>query len=228
MDKNLKRRDFVKSAFTLGTLFFVPVKLKDFGQELPEVLIIGDSISMGYGPVVKRLLEGKATVSRPNENCESTQKGIVKLEEWLGNKKYKVIYFNFGLHDLKHVDAVTKEPSAKAQDPLLTDLPAYAANLTVIASKLKATGAKVIFATTTPVPEHPGTPLREPFMPEKYNNVAKEVMAKEGIEVDDLYNLALPQIKQIQIPDNVHYTPEGYELLGKHIAAVISKYLSQH
>jgi hypothetical protein len=225
MNTHFKRRDFVKSALTLGTLFFVPSWLKASGQQLPEVLIIGDSISMGYGPVVKRLLEGKATLSRPDENCESTQKGVAKLDEWLGGKKYKVIYFNFGLHDLKHVDAITKEASAKASDPLLTDLPAYAANLTIIAQKLKATGAKVIFATTTPVPEHPGSPLREPFMPAKYNAVAKEVMEKQGVEVDDLYNFALPQISKIQIPDNVHYIPEGYEVLGKHVAATISKYL---
>jgi lysophospholipase L1-like esterase len=137
-----------------------------------------------------------------------------------------VIYFNFGLHDLKHVDAVTKEASAKAQDPLLTDLPTYATNLTIIAERLKATGAKVIFATTTPVPEHPGSPLREPGMPPKYNEVAIRVMKKQGIEVDDLYGFVLPQVKEIQIPDNVHYTPNGYELLGKHITAVISKYLS--
>lgn len=223
---NLKRRDFLRSAGILGGTLLVLPGLKAMADDLPQVLIVGDSISMGYGPVVKRLLEGKAVVTRPNENCESTQKGVAKLDEWLGNTKYKVIYFNFGLHDLKHVDAVTKEPSAKATDPLLTPLPIYAANLAIIAKKLKATGAKVIFATTTPVPDHPGSPLREPEAPAKYNKVAIAVMANEGIEVDDLYNLALPQIKQIQIPDNVHYIPEGYEAFGKHIVSVISKYLS--
>jgi hypothetical protein len=226
MDTNFKRRDFIKSTFALGTLFCVPVLgFKAFAQELPNVLIIGDSISMGYTPVLKQILATKANVSHPAENCESTIKGVNKLDEWLGSKKYKVIYFNFGLHDLKHVDAVTKEPSAKATDPLLTDLPTYAANLNIIVKKLKAAGAKVIFATTTPVPEHPGTPLREPEMPAKYNNAAKEVMKNNGVEVDDLYAFVLPQIKTIQIPDNVHFTNDGYEIMAKHISATISKYL---
>jgi len=226
MNNNYKRRDFIKSTMSLGTLFFLPLlKLEVSEQELPAVLIIGDSISMGYTPLVKQILEGKANVSRPGENCESTIKGVSKLDQWLGDKKYKVIYFNFGLHDLKHVDPVTKEPSGKAEDPVLTDLSAYAANLTIIAEKLQATGASLIFATTTPVPEHPGAIFRDPAMPAKYNEVAKEVMKKHHIEVDDLYDFALPQITKIQTPNNVHFTNEGYEILAKHVVSSISKYL---
>jgi hypothetical protein len=195
-------------------------------QKLPKVLIIGDSISMGYTPVVKNLLMERATVTRPKNNCQHTQKGIIKLDEWIGNRKYKVIYFNFGLHDLKHVDPVTKKPSKKPQDPLMTDLTEYEANLNHIVIKLKATGAKLIFATTTPVPQK-STPLRDPQMPGKYNAVAKKVMKEQKVVVDDLYGFVFPQNEKIQEANNVHYTRGGYQIIGERVAATISNYIEE-
>ena len=135
-------------------------------RALPNVLIIGDSISIGYTPFVSKLLSEKAIVTRPGENCGPTERGVAKLDKWLGDKTYKVIYFNFGLHDLKHVvDPVTKAASAKPEDPILADLPTYKVNLTAIVQKQKATGATLFFATTTPVPENSGTPLRTIMVP---------------------------------------------------------------
>ena len=192
-------------------------------KEVANILIIGDSISMGYTPFVKKILQERAKIFRPHTNCESTQKGVLKIDQWVGDKKYKVIHFNFGLHDLKHVDAVTKQPSVKPEDPIMTDLKDYEANLNTIVSKLKATGAKLIFATTTPVPQH-SEPLREPENPEKYNVVAQKVMQEQGIEVNDLYHLVMPDFEKIQELDNVHFTRKGYRILGEQVAAVISKY----
>lgn len=222
---NFKRRDFIKSALSVGALVFAPkFNFSAFAQELPNVLIIGDSISMGYTPFVKKILQDKANVSHPDENCGPTERGLQNLDKWLGNEKYKVIHFNFGLHDLKHVDAITKKASLKPEDPLMTDLKTYEANLNTIVGRLKKTGAKLIFATTTPVPEH-SKPLRDPELPPKYNAVAEKVMKEQGIEIDDLYSFVLPRADQIRLPDNVHYTREGYKLLGEQVASVISKYL---
>jgi GDSL-like lipase/acylhydrolase family protein len=193
-------------------------------QNLPKVLIIGDSISMGYTPVLKNILKARARVTHPKNNCQHTQKGIMKLDEWIGERKYKVIYFNFGLHDLKHVDPVTQKPSKKAEDPLMTDLKDYEANLNQIVSKLKATGATLIFATTTPVPEK-STPLRDPEMPPKYNAVAVNVMKKQKVEVDDLYAFVFPQNEKIQEANNVHYTVAGYQIIGERVAATISNHI---
>src|ERR1043166_9555827 len=71
---------------------------------LPRVLIIGDSISMGYTWEVRKLLAGKANVQHPNVNCWSTAFGLDHIDQWLGKKHWDVIYFNFGLHDLKYLD----------------------------------------------------------------------------------------------------------------------------
>lgn len=77
---------------------------------LPNVLILGDSISIGYTLGVRALLEGKANVFRPinaagtgAENCSGTTKGVTAIDRWLGDRKWDVIHFNFGLHDLKRV-----------------------------------------------------------------------------------------------------------------------------
>src|SRR5690349_5848626 len=68
---------------------------------LPRVLIIGDSISMGYTLPVRTLLAGKANVHRIAENGGPTSNGVEKLSAWLGSGHWDVIHFNFGLHDLK-------------------------------------------------------------------------------------------------------------------------------
>jgi hypothetical protein len=65
---------------------------------LPRVLITGDSISLGYTLEVRKLLVGKANVQHPDVNCWSTEFGLAHLKQWLGEKHWDVISFNFGLH----------------------------------------------------------------------------------------------------------------------------------
>ncbi len=61
---------------------------------LPRVLLIGDSISIGYTVPVRKLLEGKANVHRPRTNCGPTTRGVQAIDEWLGDGKWDVIHFN--------------------------------------------------------------------------------------------------------------------------------------
>ena len=73
-------------------------------NDLPNILILGDSISMGYMKPLQVLLKGEANVVRPNENCGPSTNGLAKLEQWLGESHWDVIHFNFGLHDLKYIN----------------------------------------------------------------------------------------------------------------------------
>src|SRR5262245_45995913 len=66
---------------------------------LPRVLLIGDSISIGYTVTVRRELAGKANVLRIPENGADTANGLKKIDAWLGESKWDVIHFNWGLHD---------------------------------------------------------------------------------------------------------------------------------
>ncbi len=68
-------------------------------EKLPKVLIIGDSISIGYLPFVQEYLEGRAYVTRPPflengrpENCQGTTHGIKRLEAWIGDTQWDVIH----------------------------------------------------------------------------------------------------------------------------------------
>src|SRR5581483_1704324 len=67
----------------------------------PRVLLIGDSISMGYTLPVRKLLADRANVHRIPENGGPTTTGLKNIEKWLGDDKWDVIHFNWGLHDLK-------------------------------------------------------------------------------------------------------------------------------
>lgn len=93
--------------------------------------------------------------------------------------------------------------------------------------QLKATGAKLIWATTTPVPEGNVNPPRKSADVLTYNDIARKIMEQNKIGVDDLYSFALPQLAEIQQPANVHYTPQGYAVLAQKVAESIEAALAK-
>lgn len=206
---------------------------------LPNVLILGDSISIGYTLQVRELLKGKANVFRPMSgnprlngkqvlNCNGTIVGVAQLDEWLADNKWSVIHFNWGLHDLKHVKTPgSNDKSNDPKDPTQATLEEYTTNMKVIVGKLKATGARLIFATTTPVVSGTLDPLREPEAPVRYNTAALEIMRANQIRVNDLYAFALPNLAEWQLPLNVHFKPNGSEALAKQVATVITEELAK-
>ena len=196
-------------------------------ENLPQVLIIGDSISMGYTPVLQGMLYGKVDITRPPNsgggwiNCEGTKRGVEMIDEWLALGDFDVIHFNFGLHDLKHVQPDSGRNSNDPSHPQQSNLKQYDANLRLIVAKLKATGAKLIFATTTPYPDKPGGPLRRADQPLKYNEVALKIMKENGIDVNDLHGFTLPRMDELLLPNNVHFRPEANLELAKKVAKSI-------
>jgi acyl-CoA thioesterase-1 len=140
--------------------------------QLPRILLIGDSISMGYTPLVREALAGKANVHHPQENCEDTGRGLAHLDDWVGAKKWDVIHFNFGLHDLKYIDSAGKmvRPDTGKQ---VRGVEAYEENLRRLVARLKTTGAKLVWGSTTPVPA--GSNGRVPGDEVKYNEAAARV-----------------------------------------------------
>jgi len=210
-----------RAGMLAGVSAMAPALFAKARTALPRVLIIGDSISIGYTPYVKEMLAGEADVDRPAENCQGTKNGIGKIDQWLGDTKWDVIHFNFGLHDLKHVDAATGKNSDKEEDPHQSDVETYARNLKEITKKLKATGAKLIFATTTPYPDKVTNPLRRLEDVHVYNRAALKVMKKYKVKIDDLYSFALTIMAAHQIPNNVHFTKDGSkELAGKVVESI--------
>lgn len=191
-------------------LAFAPVQ---DDPALPRVLLIGDSISIGYTPAVRAALAGKANVHRPATNCGPTTLGLAELDKWLGSGKWDVIHFNWGLHDLRIDNGVSHQ----------VPLEQYEKNLTELVRRLQEIGAKLIWCTTTPVPD--GTKNRRRGDEVKYNAVAKKIMDAHGIAINDLYSFALPQLAKIQLPANVHFTDEGSKILGQRVADAIQQAL---
>jgi acyl-CoA thioesterase-1 len=192
---------------------------------LPRVLLIGDSISIGYTLDVRAMLKGKANVHRIPTNGGPTSNGIENVAKWIEGSKWDVIHFNFGLHDLVFMGP----DGARLVDPALpgahhqVSLADYEKNLTTIVHQLKATGAKVIWCNTTPVT--PGTPGRKSDESVMFNETAAKVMQAAGVPIDDLYAHAKAKLAEVQLPQNVHFTPEGSKYLAEKVAAEIEKAL---
>jgi lysophospholipase L1-like esterase len=178
----------------------------DFVQDdpkLPRVLLIGDSISGGYTLPTRKALAGKANVHKAPENCGPTSNGLKKLDVWLGDGKWDVIHFNFGIHDRRTLPAD------------------YEQRLEQIVDRLKKTGAKIIWASTTPVPAGTKDGPSMPAAIVERNRIAAAVMKNHDIAIDDLFSTLTPHVDRVMKPDDVHPNAEGYELLGKQVAAAI-------
>jgi hypothetical protein len=188
---------------------------------LPRVLLIGDSISIGYTLPVRKLLEGKANVHRVLTNCGPTTRGMEQIEQWLGDKPWDVIHFNWGLHDLKYMGPVGQNlADPQAADSRQQVPPAeYEANLRKLVQRLKKTGALLIWCSTTPVPD--GAQGRLPGDAARYNQIAARIMEEEGVAINDLYAFAKPRLAEIQLPANVHFSPNGSVALAQEVARAI-------
>ena len=183
---------------------------------LPRVLLIGDSISIGYTMPVRALLADEANVHRIPVNGQSSDFGLKHIDAWLGEGPGEVIHFNWGSWDTHILETGAHRNS----------LEAYAAALRTLVDKMKATNARLIFATTTPFGRDKDGKLsiRRADVP-RYNAVATEVMASAGVPINDLYALALPRLQELQDEDGVHFTPEGSQALAAQVAGKIREAL---
>lgn len=191
---------------------------------LPRVLIIGDSISIGYTLPLREILKGKANVHRIPTNGGPTTRGIASIDAWLGDGPWDVIHFNWGLHDLKYLDEQGKladATSGRQQVPLEE----YEKNLRQLVDRLQQTGAQLIWRSTTPVPE--GAAGRVVGDAAAYNAVAARIMQEQGIPIDDQYEFCLPRLAELQLPANVHFTPEGSRELARQAATAIEQALAR-
>jgi lysophospholipase L1-like esterase len=189
---------------------------------LPRVLLIGDSISIGYTVPMRALLDGKANVHRIPVNGGATEVGLERIDAWLGNGRWDVIHFNFGLHDAKYMSTSEQRASREV----------YLGNLQRLIDRMKATGAKLVFATTTPVPpilQHgiaTGTRVFD-SIPER-NALAAALMSRNGVAINDLYTVVTNAPADAKRDNDVHFSPEGYDLLAAAVAASIQAQLPGH
>lgn len=196
--------------------------------KLPRVLLMGDSVSIAYALDVRKALAGVANVHRVPANCGSTKTalGSYGLVRWLPDPKEKwdVIHFNHGLHDLGYRFADDRDKNDKGDYAAPSNgghqnvTPVeYGKNLRQIVARLKQTGAKLIFASVTPVPESDAAKyVKDSELP--YNEIAKRVMSEEGVVWNDLWALVKPRQAELQIPRNVHFQRSGSTVMANQVA----------
>jgi len=213
---------------------------------VPNVLILGDSISMGYTPFVKKRLAGVANVSRPNCNCAATQFYFREkngMKDWVGTNRWNVITVNCGCWDICYmkgdpvgVDHYWGKKELNGLPPLQrgtairdlgfrvrTPILEYMANLRKILIYLKSTGATVIFPLSTPCPAYQFDDRCGLFR--VYNEVAISVCRELDVKTVDLY--AIGERNYDKQPDGAHYNDEGNDLLATAVSEAIKSALKK-
>ena len=184
---------------------------------LPHVLIIGDSISIGYTLPTRALLQGKVNLHRIPTNGGPTTKGLMEIEKWLAKKKWDIIHFNWGLHDLKYMgkdgtNLVPKEKGGVVQVPLAE----YEKNLEKLVGRMKKSARQLVWRNTTPIPLD--SQARYVGDAVKYNQAAARVMKKHKIPTLDLFSPSKQNMKDWMRVANVHYHPHGSQALAELVA----------
>ena len=184
---------------------------------LPHVLIIGDSISIGYTLPTRALLQGKVNLHRIPTNGGPTIKGLSEIDKWLGKRKWDLIHFNWGLHDLKYMgkdgtNLVPKEKGGVVQVPLAD----YEKNLEKLVIRMKKSAKQLVWRNTTLIP--PGSKARYEGDSVKYNQAAARVMKKLKIPTLDFFTPSMKNMKEWMKKANVHYFPHGSQALAELVA----------
>lgn len=185
----------------------------------PNILIIGDSISLGYTPFVQQEVPNVShngacsyfldKTTGPT-NAGSSKRAAACINIWLSQGNYQIVHFNTGMHDTRDC----------GNGPLVS-LSDYLMNLQTILDAIRASGAKPIFATTTPV-EY-GVYCHSNSVIAEYNQAAIVMMQSQGVQIDDLYSYMLPVQSQYHLLHNIHFTKEGYEFLSDRVSYSISR-----
>lgn len=204
------------------------ISLTSCDKEPKNVLIIGDSISLGYTPTVKSELAEVAKVyhnpggpGNPANNGRYTSYGLKYIETFVGDTiQWDVIQFNWGLWDLCY--AIPFEENGKVNRDKVNGVqktpPAqYAENLEKLVQRLEKTGAELVWCTTSYVPENELGRISGDE--EKYNAIALEIMEKHHVRVNDIHAYS-KEVHRLhaRAENDVHYKKEGSKLLGIKVA----------
>lgn len=216
-----------------GIIFLISCLLGAvFAQSEKKVFVIGDSISIQYGPYLKNFVESKFDYDRKRDNGEAMQdlnkpvganggdsRMVVDyLKTLQKDKSFKadILLVNCGLHDIK----TDRKTGKKA-----IELDEYKANLKQILRIAKKLKVKLIWITSTPVNEEIHNSKNIGFFrysndAEIYNATAKSFFEKEKVPIIDLF--AFTQTFPIEaFADHVHFKSEYAQLQAAFIAGFL-------
>ena len=189
--------------------------------DIVKVLLLGDSIRLSYQPHVARLLDGKAEVVGPADNCQYSLFTLSSIDRWLDQLgQPDIIHWNNGIHDCGH---------NPARHPVQIPIDMYRANLEFILKRLITFTPRIIWATITPV--HPDRPFRDTEWSWRndeiasYNEAALELMQSRGIPINDLYGLVRANVSEYLSEDQLHLSETGQEACARAVVDSVSQLL---
>ncbi|HJZ91697.1 MAG TPA: GDSL-type esterase/lipase family protein [Gemmataceae bacterium] len=189
----------------------------------PKVILIGDSIRIGYAPLVAQRLAGQVEVISAEANGGDSANVLKNFDEWVVRAKPALVHVNCGLHDLK---------KAKKDGTYQVPLESYEKNLRELINRLrKDTQATIVFASTTPILDDRHAKRKAKFDRfeadvKRYNETAFRVMAELAVPVDDLHAVVTHRgAEKLLGADGTHYTPAGYEALSEAVANSVTRHL---
>lgn len=184
---------------------------------MKNIILIGDSIRGGYQPFVVRELENEATVWGSEENGGTSINVLAHLDEWVFSRPSDIVHVNCGLHD------IVREPQENGDGRnFRVPLYVYEHNVHEILRRIQSAGKTVIWATTTPVREPTNGFLRREADVDLYNAAALRVAQALKVPVNDLNRLVHEVGRdQLLLPDGVHFSAEGSEVLGNAVATCL-------
>lgn len=191
---------------------------------MKRVFLIGDSIRIGYCEQVAQLMEDRAQVQWPADNCRFAKNILASVHHWADTagepEKIDVVHWNCGHHDIARFGCLTDNLSTPEE---------YRRDLYRIHECLKGTfpNAKQIFALTTPIRasmEHLHSHTTAEVM--AYNQVAQEVMADVGVPVNDLFSV-IKALPEEVYHDRCHFEADGSIALAQKVVLEIDKLLAK-
>ena len=178
-------------------------------NDLPRVLLVGDSITYGYERFVRERLKGIAYVDFVSTSYAVDTKMYTKLvKNFAADSRYQVIHFNHGLHGIH----MSKKCYEKKVESLVKEL---------------AKSSKIILTTSTFVYEA-GNEKPDKAWGKRVaerNEVVFALAQKYNFPVDDLYSESVKMPKERRYEDGIHYTQEGYDAFSEKVATVIKENL---
>jgi lysophospholipase L1-like esterase len=203
-----------------------------------SIFVLGDSISIQYGPFLQQALAGFADVSRKSGLEEALQdlnraqganggdsRDCLKyLQEMLraGALHPDLFLLNCGLHDIKC--QTSGRHTQVRQDE-------YKANLGAILMMLRDAGIPLAWMRTTPVDESKhNLPTSEIWRwsadVDRYNAIADEVMRKAHIPIIDLHGYTTGQGQQ-PTSDGRHFPEALQRLQAAFLAGWVQGYFAR-
>jgi hypothetical protein len=186
------------------SVLLLPVCVAAAAEEsVPRALILADSIYREPARSAANELKGRVDLVFPKERPGDTTTALTHLDQLLGEGTWQVIHFNFGFADLHYRDPSTntiRAMSKLAGGIRVTSPEQYEKNLRELVTRLKATGARLIWASTTPIASSKYDNLYDPGSEIEYNAIAARVMAEHKVPINDMHAWVLANVKDKRDP----------------------------